>query len=289
VVPPALRPPGLPLLAGDPADGPFEQARPAGWRGAFELFRDGPFWLGRAEAAPGMELELAALGLYQELLAAAAGRQLCRIWNHVPAINEGGAAGLERYCAFSRGRARAFEAAFGQGFEARLPAASAVGTDGPALAVAFVASEAAPRHVENPEQVPAYRYPRLYGPRPPSFARATVVPGAGGGAAVFVSGTAAVVGHASVAPGDTAGQLGPTLRNLRLVSAACGAGDDLGRGRCAARHLRVYLRHPSDLSRVQGALAGALLAPGDRVSYLRADVCRAELNVEIEATLLGLR
>jgi hypothetical protein len=34
-------------------------------------------------------------------------------------------------------------------------------------------------------------------------------------------------------------------------------------------------------------LAKELLRPDDHVSYLRADLCRAELEIEIEATILG--
>jgi chorismate lyase/3-hydroxybenzoate synthase len=285
--PSALWPADLPLLAGAPPEGPFERAHPVGRHGAFALYRDGPWLVGRAEADPAGWLEESTRALYEELFAACDGLHLCRVWNHVPGINRRGPSRLERYRAFCSGRSRAFEEAFGPAFHARLPAASAVGSEGAALAVAFVAAEVAPRHVENPEQVPAYRYPTQHGPRSPSFARATVVPGPDA-ADVFVSGTAAVVGHETVAPGDAAGQLAPTLRNLRLISEACGAGRDLGRGRCAERHLRVYLRRAADLTLVSRVLARELLAPDDRVSYLRAEVCRAELDLEIEVTLLGL-
>jgi hypothetical protein len=34
-------------------------------------------------------------------------------------------------------------------------------------------------------------------------------------------------------------------------------------------------------------LTGTLIGPGDRVAYLQADICRAALNVEIEASILG--
>ena len=67
-----------------------------------------------------------------------------------------------------------FEARLGGRFEQKLPAASSVGSHGDRLDVIFVAGEAAPRHLENPEQVPAYHYPAEHGPRAPSFARATV-------------------------------------------------------------------------------------------------------------------
>ena len=50
-------------------------------------------------------------------------------------------------------------------------------------------------------------------------------------------------------------------------------------GDCEA--LRVYLRDPADLARVQAAVASTAL-PGERVVYLQGDVCRRELSVELE-------
>jgi enamine deaminase RidA (YjgF/YER057c/UK114 family) len=141
--------------------------------------------------------------------------------------------------------------------------------------------------VENPRQVPAYDYPSEHGPRPPCFARATMVSGANGRGDVFISGTSSIRGHASIAPGETAAQVACTLENLREISVACGCGPDLARGRVVERHFKVYLRHAADWAAVKAALEGTLLAPADTVSYLRADVCRRELNVEIEATLMG--
>jgi len=40
---------------------------------------------------------------------------------------------------------------------------------------------------------------------------------------------------------------------------------------------------------VKQALERNFLSAADKVSYLRADICRAELNLEIEATVLGVR
>ena len=45
--------------------------------------------------------------------------------------------------------------------------------------------------------------------------------------------------------------------------------------------LRVYLRHENDLAAAQSVLAASGI-PADRVSYLRGDVCRRELDVELE-------
>ena len=57
-----------------------------------------------------------------------------------------------------------------------LPAASAVGHDGDDFAVHCLLLSRPGVAVENPRQVPAFRYSARYGPRPPCFARATVVP-----------------------------------------------------------------------------------------------------------------
>jgi hypothetical protein len=277
---------GLPLLAGADREwiaGAMEPAAPAGglalWTGAGRLF-------GYARSAAGAPLEAETRRIYDGLLAAAAGRHLYRIWNLVPDINGDGGAGLENYQAFCRGRAEAFEAALGGGYGRRLPAASALGTTEARLLVAFLAGPVPGRHVENPAQVPAYEYPREHGPKPPSFARATVVD-RGERRDAFVSGTSAITGHETVAPSDTLGQLACTLENLRLISGVCGIGERLGAGACESRHFKVYLRHPADLAAVRPALEAALLQAGDHVSYLGADICRSALNVEIEVAVRG--
>lgn len=277
---------GLPVLAGDGVESIFPAARPAGAAGLFSLYETGE-WLVGAGALP-VESVYGPVStrLYEELFAAVGERHLCRIWNYVPRINAAGADGLENYRSFSCGRSLAFERRFGPDFKTRLPAGSAVGSEGEHLVVVFAASRSSPRHCENPVQVPACEYPALHGPRPPSFCRATVV-ASGKRRDVFVSGTAAIKGHETVAPGDTRNQLGHTLENLRHIFRVAGLGADLRAGRADARHFKVYLRQADDLAEVAGVLAEEMIRPGDQVSYLRADLCRAELNVEIEATALG--
>jgi len=279
-------PAGVPPLGDSPAASLFPGAGPEGSSGEFSLFRAGRWLLGRAAAAADEDLPGTVARLYGELLLAIGDLHLCRTWNFVPDINAPGPGGLENYRAFSSGRSLAFERHFGRGFKRRLPASSAVGTAGGGITVAFAAADAVPRHLENPVQVPAYDYPPQHGPRPPSFSRATVVP-EGGRSDVFIAGTAAIRGHETMAPGNTGAQLAVTLENLRLISRVTGLGDDLGAGRCAARHLRVYLRNAADLQAVEAMLARHLLKPGDAVGYFRADICRAALNVEIEVSVLG--
>jgi chorismate lyase / 3-hydroxybenzoate synthase len=274
----------VPLLAGVGMNDLFPDAKPVAPVGELALFRSGDWLLGSGSIPVEAGIEFGAGRLYREILQATKGLHLARVWNYIPAINGSGSCGLENYRAFCVGRSRAFEQHHGAAFKFSVPAASAVGCKSPAAAVVFAACETRPRHVENPAQVPAYDYPCEYGPRAPSFARATVVPGADA-ATVFISGTAAIRGHATVAPEGIVGQLDCTLENLGEISRACGLGPNLGRGRSSSRHFTVYVRRAADQPRVAATLDDQLLCEGDRVSYLHADICRQPLLVEIEATL----
>ncbi len=275
--------PAVPVLEGAEEETLFQGARGMGRSARFELFEDGDWLLGVAVEAVREDLGRQTEEIYRDLLgtAAAQGREAARIWNYVPEINAAAAEGLENYRVFCRGRSQAFEAA-----RAGVPsAASAVGAEPDRLAVLFAAARAVPRSLENPEQVPAYEYPPEHGPRSPSFSRASQVM-ANGRRWTFVSGTAAIKGHTTVAPDSLAGQIDCTLDNLRLISEACGLGGTLGAGRARERHFKVYLRHAADLTTVRAALAGRLLRPEDRVAWLRSDICRAALKLEIEATVV---
>ncbi|WP_146180057.1 pteridine-dependent deoxygenase like protein [Opitutus sp. ER46] len=279
--------PGLPVLAGAVTEDLFPAAQPAGRSGAFTLATAPDYLVGHAEAPAGEAIEESAYALYRELAELTAGWALARVWNTVPRINAPRADGLEFYRAFCSGRARAYEAAWGADFKRRIPAASAVGSDAEELGVVFVATRQDVAHVENPVQVPAYQYPAAYGPRPPSFARATVVALPGGRRDVFISGTSAIRGYRTLTPGDTARQLACTVENLQGIGAAAGLGAVLGAPGEVERHVRVYLRHAADLPTVAAVLDRDLLRPTDRVSYVRADICRADLNVEIELTVFA--
>jgi enamine deaminase RidA (YjgF/YER057c/UK114 family) len=277
---------GCPLLAGQPAPRLLAGAGAPRRSGGWTLWEQGAWLQGSISVPVSSRLALMTEEVYRSLLEAAGRRHLARVWNHVPGINAPGTDHLENYRAFCLGRSLAFEAHHGPDFRRYLPAASAVGAPGDRLTVVFAASTAAPCHFENPAQVPAYQYPPQYGPRPPSFARATVV-SAGRDRVAFISGTSAITGHDTIAPFDTPAQLECTLSNLAEISRACGLGADLGAGRAQERQFRVYLRRSDDLTATAATLASRLLRPGDCVSYLQADICRRELNVEIEATLRG--
>jgi len=110
------------------------------------------------------------------------------------------------------------------------------------------------------------------------------MPLGGGEVALFVSGTASIVGHESVHLGDVQAQLAETLTNLRTVIA------EAGRRTTARFSLEdtepvVYVRHPADAPGLRAQLAAALGESSRfmrQAVFLEADICRAELLVEIE-------
>ena len=214
-------------------------------------------------------------------LAAEGYPHLLRVWNYLPDINRD-SHGTERYRQFNSARQQVLREC-GRALTGKVPAASALGatSDSP-LVVYFLAGRTAPTFLENPRQVSAYHYPRQYGSHSPVFSRATLLRQSGG-LALFISGTASIVGHRSLHAGDTAAQTRETLANIEALLAeanrvAHGARFELGALAC-----KVYVRRPADLPVIKAELVAALGA-GARVIYLQADICRQDLLVEIEAT-----
>ncbi|WP_438479900.1 hypothetical protein [Oleiharenicola lentus] len=273
-------------LAGDVSEEIFTTTRFLGITHGFTLHEAGDLLIGSSTQPVEGNHEAAARELYRRLFAVTSGRHLYRIWNYVPAINAN-SDDLENYRAFCSGRSHAFASALGDQFKPKLPSASAVGCSGDSLSLIFVAGRTAPHHFENPQQIAAYNYPPEHGPQAPSFSRATATTHTGK-PVVFISGTAAIKGHVTVAPGKLGEQLHCTFDNLRLISETVGTGKNLGRGDPWQRHFKIYLRHASDLDEVAARFEGEIFQTGDHVIYVEADICRAALNVEIEATLVGL-
>jgi chorismate lyase / 3-hydroxybenzoate synthase len=188
-----------------------------------------------------------------------------RMWNYVGDINEHDD-GRERYQLFCAGRHDAFVAA-GYHHDVDLPAASAVGMRGRGLVTYFLAAREPGVQVENPRQVAAYRYPPEYGVKSPSFSRATIWK-----ERVFVSGTSSVLGHATVHDGNVLAQLEETLLNIETVLAQTGRTLD------NVISAKTYIRRASDYDAIATKLDGLL--PSNL--YLEADICRADLLLEIE-------
>jgi chorismate lyase/3-hydroxybenzoate synthase len=198
---------------------------------------------------------------------------LLRLWNYIDAINLGDG-DEERYRQFCSGRAAGMDAAM----MALYPAASAIGVrDGQRLLqVCALAASRPGTMVENPRQVSAWRYPRQYGPVAPGFSRAMRSPAAV--PQLYISGTAAVVGHRSHHNGDIAAQLEETLANLESLRRTAGGEAPLGGPRSL---LKAYIRHAADADFVRERLL-ARLGLQTPLLLLLGDICRSELVLEID-------
>jgi len=261
----------------------------SGTTGAVRWRCDGHWMLGAIdldEASEGAGLAEPAHRAYRDLfrsLAHTGCTHLLRVWNYLPRINADGG-GLERYRQFNLGRQQAFVEAGQAAFEGA-PAACALGIHQGALGIRFLAGRVAPLPVENPRQVSAYHYPPAYGPRSPTFSRAALAEIGGGDVALFISGTASIVGHETVHRGDVRAQTEETLRNLEAVIAAA---NERSSARFGLERIDavVYVRHTADTPTVRQVLEQKLDAHSHMLRHaicLEADICRQELLVEIEA------
>jgi enamine deaminase RidA (YjgF/YER057c/UK114 family) len=220
---------------------------------------------------------------YQEifnLLDESAHPHVIRIWNYLPSINAH-TGGDERYRHFNSARQMAFRKS-GRATMGTVPAASALGSPaGSPLSIYFLAARRPPKMIENPRQTSAYHYPPKFGRHSPIFSRACVW-GEAGGSRLFVSGTASIVGHETIHRGDVIAQTRETIVNIGALLEQANRIVGSNRYSVDGLKLKVYLRNPEDLPRVQATLA-ELLHPAASIVYLQADVCREDLLVEIEA------
>jgi chorismate lyase / 3-hydroxybenzoate synthase len=203
---------------------------------------------------------------------------LWRVWNFFPDINEE-EAGLERYRRFCVGRHQAVEANL-QNFPSALPAGTAVGTRSGPLQIYFLAGARPASHLGNPRQMNAYEYPRDYGPRSPSFARATFC-STESGPQLFIAGTASVVGHTSRHVGCPKEQTQEIVHNLRTLIEHAGNMEPRGIGTSHHAIYKVYVRNPDQLLSIRQTLHDPLLNSSP-ILLLQGDLCRQELLVEIE-------
>lgn len=194
-----------------------------------------------------------------------------RFWNYLTAITAEDR-GLERYRRFNIGRQKAFSARLRQALP---PAASGVGGFAGKSLIYFLAAREPARPIENPRQVSAYEYPKIYGPQSPSFSRASVF-STDAMQALFISGTASIVGHQTRHAGDLLGQVGETIANLRALIGAAEPMTPTGKWL-----LKIYLQHPDFRGTVEPAIE-AMFGAGVERLYLHGEICRTGLLLEIE-------
>jgi len=238
-------------------------------------------------------------------LLAAAGmgwQNVVRAWWYLGGITEV-VNGKQRYAELNRARAEAFSGLhFGNNRmlirspHADYPASTGIGTAGGAdLSLTTLALQTDRRDVtllplESPLQTPAYDYAACYSPQSPKFSRAMALltPNY---VTVWISGTASIVQSEVLHAGDIAAQTDQTLDNIAaLISAQNFARHGQRNAGATLRDLakaRVYVKRSADVAacrRVCEHRLGNIPA-----IYVRADVCRPELLVEIEGVAFASR
>ena len=177
------------------------------------------------------------------------------------------------------------------------PAATGIGTDFNGVTIECLAVKGDKSlkiiPVGNPKQLHAYQYGQtvLKGDpqkqrttnQPPLFERAKLITD-GQHSRVFVSGTASIVGQETIGINDLKKQAWTTIENMEALTGAenlkaCCPGLTVIPDRYA--YVRVYVKHQKDIPEVKQICQGHF---GDvPMSFLRADICRDNLLVEIEA------
>lgn len=213
-----------------------------------------------------------------EYSAASKHPHVLRVWAYFSAINYG-AGDTERYKQFCMGRQRALDGR-GAGADPAATVIGRVGSASPWLHLVWLTGKRAGMAVDNPRQVKPPEYGRVFGPEPPRFSRGMLGFSARG-TVLLISGTASVLGEASVHPGDLPRQFDECARNLEAVLAQACFQIDTTASFGRASVFRVYVRDETRQFDVAGMMQ--MRFPEVQFCIIAGEICRAELLVEIEA------
>jgi FkbO/Hyg5 family chorismatase len=205
---------------------------------------------------------------------------LYRIWNYLPDINNYNN-GIERYKLFCKGRTESFE----ENCIKEFPASTCVGSKTGDISLYFLSSSNPDYiHIENSRQIPAYKYPEG---QPSSFARATYYKRNNNKFNIYISGTASIIGSESVHTNNAEQQCLTTLKNIELLLSEqnlrkYAISDNLSLNNLDC--IKVYIRNDSDFAMIKD-ICEKSFSPTSSIAYLKANICRPELLVEIEGLI----
>lgn len=166
------------------------------------------------------------------------------------------------------------------------PSATGIGMEVPGIIIEFTAirsTEVKIKSVNNPQQIDAHKYSDKYisaggSLNSPKFERAKTL-NINGKYIVYISGTAAIIGEDSVGA-DVVQQTKITLDNIEKLRNEINKENKTD---LVCTSARVYLKNRKDLKKAEPLCRdyfGAI-----PVVYVKADVCREELEIEIEADI----
>ncbi|MBU2639136.1 MAG: hypothetical protein KKG75_00330 [Nanoarchaeota archaeon] len=225
------------------------------------------------------DIEKDAKCCYGKILKKIDKNQPYRFWNFIPNINKETDKG-EIYKLFNVGRKDAFRDKYGEEDFKKLPSATGIDILNDKLIIIFIAGKEKPKHLQNPNQISPYRYPKKYGVKPPSFSRATKLKSQDK-EYFFISGTASIKGHSSMYRNKIDSQFRLTENNLNIM---------LNQGRINYKKVNfnsaiVYLRNKKDFKNIKEKFQKSFHKLKS-VNFLLANICRKELDLEIEMAII---
>jgi len=227
--------------------------------------------------------------------------QIYRQWNYVEqifGIQEIEGKSRQNYQVFNEARAEYYSRyRTVSGF----PAATGIGTAFNGVTIECMAVECDDEvktiAIGNPKQTNSYKYgqevlkgePPKSGKQnqPPQFERARLMTN-GISSRLFVSGTASIIGQETIGIEDVEMQTRVTIANIQ--SLVCEENlrahyPELDAVPDKYAYLRVYVKNPEDIFVVKTICSGYFR--NVPVTFVRADICRADLLVEIEAEMVS--
>lgn len=201
-----------------------------------------------------------------------------RIWNYIPDINGINEDNVERYKAFCSHRWNSFN----DNCIYQYPAGTAVGTQSKKTGIYFVSSSSNNIvYNENPEQTPAYKYNKT---ESPCFSRGCYNYKDD---IFYISGTASITKNKTTNINDVENQCLATLDNIsslitkqNLTQYNINKNLTLKDIDC----IKVYIKHNKDFKLIQ-EICSKIFSSTSSIVYLKADICRSELLLEIEGLI----
>jgi hypothetical protein len=176
------------------------------------------------------------------------------------------------------------------------PAATGIGSSFPGVSIDFYAiqeiSDINNVAINNESQHNPYAYGQdvLVGTsilnqkvkQPPQFERSRLI-STPRNATLFLSGTASIIGQETIGCGDLRKQIQTTIDNIRILGGSSRLGAYIDKERFASKRygvLRVYVKNEEDF--IEAKQICNKLHPNVPIAFVKADVCRDDLLIEIE-------
>jgi chorismate lyase/3-hydroxybenzoate synthase len=213
-----------------------------------------------------------------------------RAWNYIPHILNKESRFDSSYEAFNAGRLEAWlkSGPKDQKGAPKTCSATGIGTRGDNLIIIFLATKFPSTNIENPRQESTINYPHQYGAKPPIFSRATILSLPNKKRIMFLSGTGSIVGSKTVHANDPKMQISEIMNNIEALVSK----ENLKRYNQDefklkdSQSLRIYLKSNNSFNYIEEFI-GHYFGNQKDTLFLESEFCRSDLEVEIEAVLVG--